>query len=190
MSSDVQICNRALQRIGVKRITSLTEDSRNARSCNTAYDSVRKAELRAHPWAFAIKRVALPSDATGPAFNKTNYFTLPSDYLRLLPIDQDYNLNSLDWIIEGKKIATDDGAPLNIRYIYDVTDVSEMDALFQEALSAKLAWELAEELAQSGSKGDRALRDYEMIVATAKRTNAILRIAQLPPDDEWVTVRS
>jgi len=28
-----------------------------------------------------------------------------------------------------------------------------------------------------------------MIISDAKRTNAILRIAQKPPEDEWVTVR-
>jgi len=105
MSSSVQICNRALQRLGVKRITALTDDSRNARACNVAYDSVRKALLRSHPWGFAVKRASIAADTVAPAFNKARYFTLPSDYLRLLPIDADQNLNSLDWIVEGKKIA-------------------------------------------------------------------------------------
>jgi hypothetical protein len=190
VASEVQICNRALQRLGVKRITSLTEDSRNARACNAAYTDLRDFELREHPWSFAAKRASIAADATGPIFNKDNYFTLPSDYIRMLPIDPEYNLNSQDWIIEGKKIATNDGAPLKIRYIYRVTDPNEMDSQFREALSAKIAWELAEELTQSSAKGDRALRDYEKIIAQAKHTNAILREAQQPPDDTWITVRS
>ena len=57
MASEVDICNRALSKLGAARITSLTEDSVNARACNAMYESVRDAELRAHPWNFAMKRV-------------------------------------------------------------------------------------------------------------------------------------
>jgi hypothetical protein len=39
-------------------ITSLTENSQNARVCNQLYDLSRQSLLRSHPWNFAFTRVA------------------------------------------------------------------------------------------------------------------------------------
>lgn len=189
MSSKVEIGNRALQLLGAKRIVSLTEDSRNARAINAAYEPVKKAELRKHTWGCATKRVQLAADATPPAFDRANYFTLPADYIRLLPPDPEANYNTLDWVIEGKKIVTNDSAPLNVRYIYDVTDPNEMDVLFREAFAARLAMELCEEITQSNSKMSTAMAKYDETINEAKRANAIEKASEKPPEDDWVTVR-
>lgn len=189
MASKVEIANRALQMLGAKTIVSLTEDSRNARSINLAYEPAKLAELRKHPWNFAIKRAQLAASATEPLFNRDNSFPLPSDCVRLLSPDPEVNFNDLDWQIEGRNIITDWAAPLDIRYIYDVTDPNEMDVLFRELLSAKLALDLCEEITQSNAKKSDAKAIYDDIVSQAKRANAIEKIADKPPEDEWVTVR-
>lgn len=190
MASDVEICNRALQRLGSKRIVSLSEDSVAARACNVAYTVIRDAELRAHPWSFAVKRATLAADATSPDWGKANAFTLPSDFLRLLPTYPERNGLFIDHEIESGKILTNDSAPLYIRYIYRVTDPNQMDVLFRESLAVKLAFELCEELTQSNTKKDGLSVDYKSAIREAKRTNAIEKIADQPPEDEWVTVRS
>lgn len=189
MASKVEIANRALQLLGAKRIASFGEDSRNARAVNAAYESIKLSELRKHPWNFAIKRASLAANSTAPAFTKTNAFPLPADFVRLLAQDPEDNLNDLDWQIEGRQIITNDSAPLEIRYIYDVTDPNEMDALFREALSAKIAEALCEEITQSNSKIANAQLVYKDVIAEAKRGNAIERVSQKPPEDEWVTKR-
>jgi hypothetical protein len=189
MASVVEICNRALQKLGAKRITAISEDSVNARACNTAYDPLRRAELRAHPWSCAVARVQLAASSTDPVFVKQNSFPLPSDYVRLLPNDEGYNYNSLDWQIEAGNIITDDSAPLNVRYIYDLTDPNLMDALFREALSARMALEMCEEITQSNQKKESLRQDYKDAIREARRVNAILKIAEKPPEDEWITVR-
>jgi hypothetical protein len=187
MASTVEICNRALQKLGASKITSLTEDSRNARACNLAYEPVKQALLREHPWSCAIKRAELAADAQAPTHTKAYRYELPSDFIGLL--EEDYPTNNSDWQIEGKMIVTDDVAPLYIRYIYDVTDPNEMDALFREALSCKLALELCEELTQSNTKLAALEALYTDIVRQAKKSNAIERTPQQPPEDPWVTVR-
>ncbi|MCA9339377.1 MAG: hypothetical protein KDA17_00525 [Candidatus Saccharibacteria bacterium] len=189
MASNVEIANRALQRLGAKIITSLTEDSVNARAVNTAFEPVKRAELRKHPWSFAIKRAQLAASATAPLFTRTNSFPLPADCLRVLSPDPEVNYNDLDWQIEGRNIITNDDAPLDVRYIYDVTDPNEMDVLFREALAARLAVELAEQLTQSNAKKADAAAMYDNSIAEAKRANAIERVAQRPPEDTWVTIR-
>jgi len=189
MASKVEICNRALQKLGAKRITDLTEDSVNARACNVAYEPVKLSELRKHPWNCAIKRVQIAASATPPEFGRTNSFPLPSDFVRLLPPYPEMNVNDLDWQIEGKAIYTYDDAPLNVRYIYDVTDPNEMDMLFREALATELAIELCEELTQSNTKKAGLKDDYKDIIKEAKRTNGIENVGQEPPDDPFITVR-
>ena len=190
MASKVEIANRALQIVGAKRIVSLTEDSRNARAINAAFESVKRAELRKHPWSFAIKRVQLAADATAPLFSRSNSFPLPSDFIRLLSPDPEVNFNDLDWVIEGRSIITNSSAPLDVRYIWDVTDPNLFDTLFREVMSAKLAEQLCEEITQSNTKIATAQAFYKDVVTEAKKTNAIEKVSEEPPEDTWITCRS
>lgn len=190
MASKVEIANRALQILGAKRIVALDEDSRNARAINAAFEPVKLAELRKHCWGFATKRAQLAASSTAPLFSRSNSFPLPSDFVRLLPPDPEMNLNDMDWVIEGRNIITNDSAPLDVRYVYDVTDPNEMDALFRESFAAKLAEQLCEEITQSNTKIATASLLYKDIIAEAKRANAIEKVAEKPPEDEWVTCRS
>ena len=193
MASAVEICNRALQLLGASRIVSLSDASVNARACNNAYDPVRRAELRANNWNFSIKRARLPVSGVAPAFGRTNAFPLPTDYLRLLPPYPEDNLNSRDWLIEQHEsqrcVLTDDSAPLDVRYVADVTDPNLMDALFQESLAYAMAAAMCEELTQSNSKLEAVTGGYQFKVAEAKRVNAIENVPTVPVEDTWVTVR-
>lgn len=190
MASEVEIANRALQKLGAKRITSLSQDSVNARACNNCYEILRDAELRAHPWAFALSRATLAADAVAPSWGRANAFQLPSDFLRLIEPYPEDNTNYLDWIIEGRKILTDFAAPIYIRYIAQVTDPNQMDVLFREALAARMAMEMCEELTQSNTKVANLLIGYKDTIREARRTNAIEKIYFDPPEDTWVTVRT
>jgi len=58
-TNSVEICNRALTDIGARRITALSDPSKEGRACNDNYDISRKAVLRLHPWNFAIERVEI-----------------------------------------------------------------------------------------------------------------------------------
>lgn len=190
MPSTTDISNRALQKLGAKFIQSLTDGSKNARSCNLAYEPCKKALLRKHTWNFSVKRVQLAASSTEPDFGPANIFPLPEDWLRLLPLDPGGNVNSLDWQIESDGIHTNDDAPLQVRYVSNVTDPNKMDALFVEALSTLMAHEMCEEVTQSNTKKDSLAGDLKDVVADAKRTNAIENISQEPPEDTWVTCRA
>ena len=175
MASEVGICNRALQKLGARRITSMTEDSVNARACNAAYEAVRDAMYRAHTWVFTTARASLAADSTAPDWGRQNSFTLPSDFIRLLDDYPERNTTDVDFEIEQNKILTNFDAPLEIRYVSRVTDPNIMDPLFREAFSTALAFELCEEITQSNTKKASLKEDLKDIIRDAKRVNASVR---------------
>lgn len=189
MASVTEICNRALQKLGAKRITSIDENSVSARACLACYSTVRDSELMKHRWNFAIKRSSLAADATAPAWGRSNSFPLPSDFLKLIAPYPEDDSNERDWIIENRKILSDEASPLYIRYIGQITDPNEMDILFRESLAARMAYEMCEELTQSNSKKAELKDDYKDSISEAKKASAIQNIPQVSVEDSWITVR-
>ena len=138
MASTVDICNGALNQLGATTILSLTEDSKNARLCNSRYTQVRDGLFRTHPWNCLQKRVELAADITAPAWGFSYAYTLPADCLRLLKI-LDYDSN---YKVEGRKILSN-ASSMKILYIGRITDPNEYDELLRETLSASLAADIA-----------------------------------------------
>ena len=138
MASVVDICNGALNQLGASTILSLTEDSKNARLCNSRYTQIRDGLFRSHPWNCLIKRVELARDTETPSWGFSYQFTLPADCLRVLSIlnyDHDYK-------IEGRKIVANHGT-VKIQYVARITDPNQYDELLRETISAALAADIA-----------------------------------------------
>lgn len=190
MASVVEICNRALQKLGAKRIVSISEDSANARACNACYEVLRDSLIEAHPWSFSIERHSLAADADVPAWGRANAFQLPTGCLGVLPPYPEDNSPYRDWVIEGGKILTNESAPLYVRCKMQITDPNKMHVLFREALACKMALEMCEEITQSNTKKADAKDDFKMTIADARKRNAIESVPVQPPEDTWVTGRS
>jgi hypothetical protein len=191
VASEVSICNEALDLLGAARITSLTEDSTNARECNACYTEQRDRELERHPWNFARTRVVLAPNTTAPVFDFSYAFLLPVDCLRvLLPNDR----NTLDWSLENHNgspaILTNDGTSINLKYIKQITDPNSMPPTFRGALAAMIAWLKCEKITQSNTKKADAMAFYKFQIGEARRTNAFQRVAEDAPEDSWMTART
>lgn len=184
MVASVDICNRALSKIGEPAITSLDDNTKAARECKLAYDPVRKALLRDHLWNFAITRVQLAPDATAPAFGFERTFTLPPDCLKVIEIDE-----TDPFTVEGRKLLTDAGPTLNLRYVSDFVEVQSMDSLFVEVLAAAIAAEIAEPITQSNAKRDAAERHYREIMNKAVLRDAQEQTPASIEDEDWINAR-
>lgn len=188
-TSDVSICNLALQKLGANRITSLSDNDRNARSMNACYEAIRDRELRRKAWKFAIKRATLAPSATEPDFDYSYAFLLPVDFLRLiLP-----PYSSSDWVMEQHTgqpaILTNDGDTLEIRYVAKVTDPTLFDPLFVDALACALALHCCEELTQSNTKQSSLTQQYRDAMTAAARLDAFEKMPETPSDDSWFNAR-
>ena len=174
MASVVDICNGALNQLGATTILSLTEDSKNARLCNSRYTQVRDALFRTHPWNCLQKRTELAKDTATPAWGFSSAFTLPADCLRLLYII-DYDSNHK---VEGRKILSNTDT-MKILYIGRITDPNEYDELLRETLSASLAADIAYGVTSSNPVAQNMytlfqdkLRDARFVDSTEGQNNA------------------
>jgi hypothetical protein len=198
MSSQVEICNRALIKIGAGQITSITDNTKAARVLSSLWDSVRRAELTKRFWTFALARTSLAALATAPSWGFGYAYQLPVDFLKIAQVNDvwiapglvDYrNGDDSPYAIEGGEILTDFGAPLKIRYVRDITDPGLFDQLFAEMMACALAKEACYSIMQSREGQNVALKDYDDALRAASLSNAIAKPPQGLPDDSWVLGR-
>jgi len=166
-TSVVQIVNNALVKIGANAILTLTEDSEAARAANLIYEQIRDACIRDHVWNFAVNRVELAQNSTAPAFEFSYQYNLPSDCLRVLQME---NMDMF-YQIEGGKLLTNEGTA-KILYLARVEDVNLFDSMFIEALSARIAAELAVTLAESNTLYSNMMEMYQRKLADARSMDA------------------
>lgn len=189
MASQTDICNQALTKIGADRILAITDDTKAASTLNAIWAIKRDAELAAQPWTFAIRRASLPASTTTPSFGWSYAYPLPSDYLAMVEVGEDYAFYTGDpqplFALEGGEVLTDQGSPLNIRYVSRVTNTGLYPALFAEALACRLAAELCERMTQSGPKREAAWAEHKKAIREARRVNAIEQPPRNIPPGSW-----
>ena len=156
MASVVDICNGALNQLGASTILSLTEDSKNARLCNSIYTQVRDALFRTHPWNCLQTRLELAASSDSPAWGFTYAYTLPANCLRLLRV-LDYDSN---YKVEGRKILSD-ASTMKILYIARITDPNEYDELLRETLSAALGADIAYAVTSNNTTSQNMIVSYQ-----------------------------
>jgi hypothetical protein len=197
VASTIDICNQALIKAGAATITSLNDGTKAANTLNAIYAIKRDAELAAHPWTFAIKRAQIPASATAPDHGWDYAYPLPSDFLALVEVGDNYvfydNSSGTDpqaggplFAVEGGSILTDATSPLKIRYIYRVTAPGLFSPLFVESFACRLAAELCESLTQNLSKREAAWGERKQAIREARRVNAIEMPPQQVPPSSWV----
>lgn len=185
MASEVGICNVALRKVGGARISSLSDNSEEARACADLYEPLRDAMLRAHAWNFAIARATLAALATPtPAWGYTAYYQLPVDCMRVIEVQY-----KDDWSVEQRYLALYDTGTANIRYIQKITDANQFDPLFRDALAARLAMELVEPLSASNSKRDRAAEALKEALVAAYLSDAVEGTPEDLDDGDWLNAR-
>lgn len=194
MASQVEICNQALTKAGAARIVSLLDDTESARVLSAIYNVKLEAELAAQPWTFAIKRAQIPASSTAPVFGWGYQYPLPADYLAMVEVGENYTFYDTDagalFQIEGSEagtvIATDQGSPLNIRYVRKVTTPGLYPALFVEAFACRLAAEICERITQNLSKRQLAWDERKQAIREARRVNAIEQPPRQVPPSSWL----
>jgi hypothetical protein len=136
---------------------------------------------------------------SGPAEDTAsqNVYHVPSNWLREAPEEPRSGLTpwlggptgefQKDWIFEGQYMISRQTNPVLMRFVADVQDVTQFDAMFAEALSLNLA--IATGGTIDNDQGTKPQSDYRRLVQEARVVNAIEVGPITPPDDQLISVR-
>lgn len=139
---------------------------------------------------------------SGPSWqNQTrNVYRLPAGYLKMAAQNPKSGAISYlgvpgnelerDWLFEGNYIVTATVDPIVFRFVADVTDVTQFDDPFCEALAARIGIAVCKPLTQSTAKVGEIAQEYKQWIFDAKRANGIEIGFEDPPLDDWLACRA
>jgi hypothetical protein len=195
VTSETQICNLALVRIGTAQIGALTEANKRAESCNLHYGPTRDAVLRAHPWNFATRRAELAQqDAPHPTFEFAYKYPVPDDFLKLIRTDLEAAgcTEGIDYRLEtdGEALCLmSNEAAHFIEYTARVTNVGLFDALFVDVLAARLAAEICPYIVDNAALAGKLLEVYDAKLREARGVDAQEGIPRDITANAWLMSR-
>jgi len=181
--SDVSICNVGLTLLSSARITTLTEDSENARKCNAVYQILRDEMIEGHDWNFAKLQATLGLVASTPSTNWDYIYQLPTDCIRVYRM-----ANDGDFQVYGDKLYTNETTAV-IEYFARITDPMQFSPGFASALSARIARDLAYGITQSSTVADAMAKNYEARYSEAKASDAQSGTPQPPKRSSFIASR-
>lgn len=183
MSSVVEVCNLALDHLGLARISSITEGTAQAQRCALQYDYARDFVLSKHHWAFARGIQSLAQNVTNDRSSKWGYsYIAPSDLLtirKLVPEVEGVAANAYvygvmdqaqDIIVPYEAEAGNiycDQSPATLIYTRRVEDVTLWPSVFVDAVAAFLAFRIAMPLTKDRSLRSDAQTIYMQMMAAA-----------------------
>lgn len=170
--SNVEIVNMALDHLGERPISSLSEQSTPAKVANRVFDRVREIVLSSGAFRFAIAVSELTQLAAGSEVYQFAY-ALPVDCLYPLGIvDQTSGLDlEAEWEEIGGALHTDQ-ATVKLRYVRNETNPTRFDRLFIDALAWRLAAQMARPVTGDTELAQLAIQAYYNALKVARGHSA------------------
>ena len=187
MPSQVDLCNKALRRLGEDPIIALDTNTLWGKRCSQALPEVVRTVLSLDVWRSCTKRASLASESTKP-LGYTSSYVLPSDCLRLAALKQS---QYQDWAIEGNRILTQKAADtdLEIMYVSQVSDPNEYTPTLYEAIALGLAHELSGYSTATTVRQNEVYSLFSIAVATAQNINAKENPVNYLASSSWIDAR-
>lgn len=168
--SRIDLCSRALLKVGAHTIASFDEGTVEAEIAASLFPTVRDAVLSAHPWNFATMQATLPRLATAPVADYANAFQLPSDCIRVLSAGTGGRGQGIRYKVMKRQLHTDVDEVI-LTYIFR-PDELDFPAFFDIALIAQLSAEFCIPLTDSTSRWEALQRIAETELRRAKLIDA------------------
>lgn len=196
MTSPVSICNRALAIVGANLISSLEDNTVEARTCNSLYSEIYEEVLTSKPWTFATKRMEIERVSNDALFGDMARFQIPNTSKHVHwavddpSIDPRRDPNNLVWYAENGHVVADTGVTRLFIWSTIATPESNVSSLFRSAVVYRLANDLAYALSASKPKADRFMEKYEGMLARAyERDSQMNKSAKMRHSSKLTGVR-
>lgn len=179
MASQIDIFNMALTtKLGLRAISSLSENTESARNCSRVWDFCLEYVLRSHNWNFAKKQselILMPEKL----INWDYLYSYPINclYIRRIfnekTIQKNGNEEFEEVIIDGNhKVIATNMENAYIEYTTKINDYSLFDPMFTECLVCFLAYQLATPLTGNNSLKQSLQQEYALKIEQSKLTNS------------------
>jgi hypothetical protein len=140
ISTELDVANRALVRLGAQPITALDEATDRARACAAEIEETRKETLRAYPWNFSHRRARLSTfpaaqltPGTGADVDDTEGVTFTAD-AAVFEVGRD----------EGERILGPTGAARIVSVTSTTVVVADIETAFEDVSTiAEEDWRIA-----------------------------------------------
>ncbi len=195
MASQLEIANWALMLLGEKRLSSLSDDTGKAEDISAGWDMLRDRALKRQAWHFAIERASLAADSDAPEWGFDYQYSYAGDVIRVLQVGEFYpgpdlsdnrNADTAPYRIEKRKILTNYGAPLSVKWVVNSVDIGDWDPCFAALFAADIADYLEPRLKQSEAVAQRIAAWRAEAMMEAYATNAIEDPSEPVADDTWM----
>lgn len=167
--SRIDLCSRALLKIGANPIGSLSEGTAEADVASNLYNYVRDALLSAHPWQFATTQKKLAALSSG-ADGWSSEYALPADCLRVLHAGAHEGGSGLVYRLYNRTLQTN-AAESYLTYVFRANE-ADYPPYFDKVLIAHLAAEFCIPLTDSTSRWESLRKIAEEDLKQARLINA------------------
>lgn len=170
MPSETSIANVAMRHLGENPISSIDEDSENARLCKKYFNDAKATALEEYCWTWAKERHQLAADATAPAFGYDYQYLLPANCVSVFWVGKnEVELKpSQPWQVEGDYILANVEAPIQIVMTCNKSSYARMPQYVAEVIGAQLAVCIAQVRKGSDTSLERMEGKYDKAVAMGK----------------------
>jgi hypothetical protein len=168
--SRIDLCSRALLKIGANPISSFGEGTAEADVASNLYDYVRDALLSAHPWHFATTQKKLAAFSGQGEDAASGGYALPVGCLRVLSAGSFAGGSGLVYRLSNRTLHTA-ATEVYLTYVFR-PDEADFPPFFDKVLIAYLAAEFCIPLTDSTSRWESLRKIAEDDFRQAKLINA------------------
>lgn len=206
-TTEVQLCNLALARIGQREFIDNLDDDETAvaEACRVLYGPARDAVLESVPWKFATRRATLAL-STSPARDGWTYvYALPADCVSAravtvpgirapaagarIPFDTEADSSPASLGKVDSRVLLTNQAGAELVYTAQVETVALFPPLFVEAVAWKLASDLALCVLLKPAIAEAMMKKYELELSKAAASQYRQSREDQPPESEFTAVR-
>lgn len=170
-SSDIDISNSAILKVGGTRINSFNDNKVEAVVCNEFYERSYKWLLAQYYWGFASRTVDLAQLADKPNHEYEYAYALPADFIRVQRTFPNSNYK-----IVGRELHTNE-RQIGIKHTFRVKE-EHLPIYFEQTMMYYLAEQISIAITENQSKADSNYMKYQDHLKRAKSLDS----QQFPQD--------
>lgn len=184
----ILLCSRALVKIGANAITSLAEETTEARVAKQLYPLVRDGLLACYPWRFALRQKKLNQLVEKPVADYLFAYQLPNDLLRIISAGTGERGKGIEYRIMGNQLHTN--IPDVILTYLSRPYESMFPKFFEQALVSALAVEFCLPLTESSNRQEMLKKQATDDFKLAKQVDSQQAVPSAFQDFSLIEVRS